>query len=103
MSLENIQDIASAVEDHTAAMTEFAGETRKRLGDIERAIDVKRAAPEKRAQGPRLITKDGQVIRCLTREDRFADLEHSLPDGIKASELDFGRMLKAMVSGNWRH
>lgn len=101
MTLE-LDEIVTSVQEHTEAMSAFAGETRKRLGDIESAMNLRAAPVAQKARGPRLITKDGREIQCLTKTDRFADLGGTLPDGIRAGELDFGRLLKAAASGDWR-
>jgi HK97 family phage major capsid protein len=48
-------------------------------------------------------TADGKELRVLQPKDRFVDsVQPSLPDGIQAGDLSFGRMVRGIVTGNWR-
>ena len=65
--------------------------------------DIGDGAP---APAPVLLrTAEGREVRSLAPADRLADLPEvraSLPEGMKPEELDFGRLLRGMVTGEWR-
>ncbi|MCR9093728.1 MAG: phage major capsid protein [bacterium] len=45
---------------------------------------------------------NGNQVRSLAPSERLSDVcEPNLPDGIRPSDLDFGRYLRGLVTGNW--
>jgi len=86
----------------------------RRTGEIEREIDAKRheawgGTPQSVAldvggSPSRAVSKlrPGEV-RTLAKNERFADVvDHNLPDGIQPHELNIGRFVSGLVTGNWR-
>jgi HK97 family phage major capsid protein len=47
------------------------------------------------------VTREGNITVVKNSAKLFAHVNHTLPDGIQAAELDFGRSIKGMVTGDW--
>jgi HK97 family phage major capsid protein len=50
----------------------------------------------------RQLRNDDSGIRVVKSTEKLSDyVQHNLPDGIRPEELNFGRWLKGIVTGNW--
>lgn len=88
------------------ALTDHRQHIDERLDDMNRRIDTLQVRMEKpptgAARGSALnIALDNKKL--LRPDQKIADVVgEELPDGIKAGEIDLGRMFKGIATGEWR-
>lgn len=77
------------------------GELEEQRGQATSHSDESRDA--QRRVGPVFVDHRGNKIHTLRNHQRLADSrKYNLPDGIKAEDLDIGRLVRAMATGNWK-
>jgi HK97 family phage major capsid protein len=89
---------------------EFQNVFTGRLNDLTSRVDRLQAMSERPPDGRSVPRKTGERhplaaagLPVLTKSQRLFDTtDHKLPSGVQADELCWGRLLKGVVSGDWR-
>lgn len=50
-----------------------------------------------------LDASSGKPVFCLSKQHRFVDLPDAEINGVHVSDLSFGRLVKAIATGDWTH
>ena len=99
-----LQEIMPQIRSGKNDAINRAEEVRAIITDLQTKIKVAEDAEAREIASLKgEVSKEQSEIRFLSHEDKYSDVvSGGMPDGLGLSDINSGRMIRGMVTGNWK-